>query len=47
MDSAESELVAYDTDHERRRTNQLERQYNRTPEQFPYKQTDRQTDRWV
>ena len=42
MDSAESELVAYDADHERRRKSQLERLYNRTPEQVPYKQTDRQ-----
>ena len=45
MDSAESELVAYDADHERRRKSQLERLYNRTPEQVPYRQTDRQTDR--
>ena len=41
MDSAESELVAYDADHERRRKSQLERLYNRTPEQVPYRQTDR------
>ena len=46
MDSAEAELVAYDADHERRRKNQLERLYNRTPEQVLYRQTDRQTDIW-
>ena len=40
MDSVESELVAYDADHERRRKSQLERLYNRTPEQV-------QIDRWM